>query len=226
MDKLNGFWFFVLSFFALFILVSIIRLPALGEWFNLKNEGTLGDAFNGLTAPFISLVSAYLLYNAFMAQNETNNLQIKANKLQQQQFESTTISDTLNRIDSLISNYQYLKFDEDGKLEVAFTGIAAMREGIFLKRPEKAKRVNEIPHIQSVAFVLDRILNIDSIIANSQIPESLKRDYMNHVESYGKALCGMVGTIGSVLVYENVREDPSIKTIEAFTSRFIAYIYG
>ena len=55
-----------------------------------SNIGVLGDAFNGLTAPFISLISAFLIYITFKAQNKANEKQVEANKMLQSQWQFDT----------------------------------------------------------------------------------------------------------------------------------------
>lgn len=154
MNKINGFWFFILSAIILFVVVSIIRLPPLFDFFNLRGENSLGDAFNGLTAPFIGLASAYLLYKALMAQNETNRLQIQALEIQSRHYETSTIAETLNRLDSMIEGFKYYSSDGNGDIKISKTGVLGMKEVIKMISHEVDGKLQILSSVQNCRLLL------------------------------------------------------------------------
>jgi hypothetical protein len=60
---------------SLFLSVYIFSQPAIWNYWDLSEKGSVGDALNGITAPFIGTVGAILIFISF-------NEQVKANKLQ------------------------------------------------------------------------------------------------------------------------------------------------
>jgi hypothetical protein len=63
----------------------IMMLPALltqtsFSLFDFSSVGQVGDTIGGITAPFIGLLSAYLIYKAFIVQVEANKIQSKNNE--------------------------------------------------------------------------------------------------------------------------------------------------
>src|SRR5436190_15556849 len=89
----------IISLVVLFAAVVVIILKR-GE------AGTLGDAFNGLTAPFIALISAALLYTSFMAQ-------LRANKLLQGQW---TFDTYLRLFDDIKTGFDKIKVKYDPRM--------------------------------------------------------------------------------------------------------------
>src|SRR5690349_7913347 len=65
---------YICAIALLLLAVFVFTRPALLDVYNLKDQGTLGDAINGLTAPIIGLITAGLLFYSFKAQIEANNL--------------------------------------------------------------------------------------------------------------------------------------------------------
>ena len=65
----------------------------------LVDKGAVGDALNGMTAPFISLIGATLLFYSFMAQLKANKMQIKANQILQTQWQFDTYYKLYNEIE-------------------------------------------------------------------------------------------------------------------------------
>ena len=85
---------------------------------NFTDTGQIGDTIGGITAPFVGLLGAYLVYQAFRAQIAANNVQVEANKVQIQankvqaknndfQIALTLIDDLEQRLDAPIHKYEY-----------------------------------------------------------------------------------------------------------------------
>ena len=227
MKKINGFWFFTLSIVGLIILVSVVRLPPLDNFFALNKDNSLGDAFNGLTAPFIGLISAYLLYLALMAQNDTNRLQLQSLEIQRKQLDVSTIAEALSRVDSMIDNFKYFEVDGNGDIVYSNSGPLAMRDVMKAAgRNGKIMRMHK-PEFESMAFIFNRVLNLESIISNADIGDDVKRDFMQHIEMYGKILARYAAGID--FIYDSERgdkQDPVYLDFQKFWQRFRKYVSG
>ena len=113
----------IILIMATFVLLGV-RLVSGHFWtqsFYLGDKGTLGDAVNGLSAPFISFFSAILIYITFREQN-------KANKLLQSQWQIDTFLKVFTDMSEKLNN-MYVKahdgtYEEGGDLiEREFKGV-------------------------------------------------------------------------------------------------------
>ena len=91
-----------------FLGVRLVSGPYWTASYNLGDKGTLGDAVNGLSAPFISFFSAILIYITFKEQN-------KANKLLQSQWQIDTFLKVFNDMNEKLKNFYATS--EDGTYE-------------------------------------------------------------------------------------------------------------
>lgn len=105
----------VILIMASFVFIGI-RFASGSYWikpFYLGDKGTLGDAVNGLSAPFISFFSAILIYITFREQN-------KANKLLQSQWQIDTflkVFDDMNeKLKKIYVKAQDGTYEEGGDL--------------------------------------------------------------------------------------------------------------
>lgn len=65
---------------AILVLPILITRAAFLDIFNFSTTGQVGDTIGGITAPFVGLVSAYLIYKAFVVQVEANKIQSRNNE--------------------------------------------------------------------------------------------------------------------------------------------------
>lgn len=89
--------------------VLVLALPALLTQtavtiFNFSQTGQVGDTIGGITAPFIGLLSAYLIYKAFIVQVESNKIQSKNNEFG---IALKLIEDLEYRLTRNIHRYEY-----------------------------------------------------------------------------------------------------------------------
>lgn len=63
------------------ICVYFFSLPAALNWMNLSHKQDLGNAINGMTAPVIGIIGAWLLYLALTAQLDANSRQKLKNEV-------------------------------------------------------------------------------------------------------------------------------------------------
>lgn len=108
---------FVFGGLALLALPIILtKFPI--SFFDFTETGQIGDTIGGITAPFVGLLGAYLVYQAFKAQiaaneaqRDANNIQIAANKVQAKNNDFAVafslIDDIERRLDEPIHRYEY-----------------------------------------------------------------------------------------------------------------------
>lgn len=102
------------KFYVLAVIVIVLLLPLLFSrpWLNFipkYNEFTayVGDTIGGITAPFVGLLSAWLVYKAFHAQ-------IEANKITSDQFviaqSMKTIEFLFEKFENSVANFKFKKW--------------------------------------------------------------------------------------------------------------------
>ena len=71
----------LLSFAVIILFLPIVLTrAAILSIFDFSYTGEIGDTIGGITAPFVGLVSAYLIYKAFTVQVEANKIQSRNNE--------------------------------------------------------------------------------------------------------------------------------------------------
>lgn len=67
--------------FILFLFGAILTIASPRIWtpYDLTNTGQIGDTIGGITAPFINLLGALLVYISFKEQNNANKIQAEQN---------------------------------------------------------------------------------------------------------------------------------------------------
>jgi hypothetical protein len=102
--------------------ILIMTLPALltqtpFSLFNFNSVGQVGDTIGGITAPFIGLLSAYLIYKAFKVQVDANKIQSKNNEFS---IALKLIDDLENRLTQRVHRYEVTVADgKSSKIEDA-----------------------------------------------------------------------------------------------------------
>lgn len=111
--KKIGFTLSVLTSLILVILLLWFFVYLISEknWFNdLSSKNEIGDAFGGLTNPFISLIAVILTFCAFYVQYQFN--------IKQNQFYKK------DKIDSILKEYNELMFNLANRYHIDFDNIA------------------------------------------------------------------------------------------------------
>lgn len=73
-------YFLALGFILfLFGIILTIISPRIWEVYDLTDTGQIGDTIGGITAPFINLLGALLVYISFKEQNNANKIQAEQN---------------------------------------------------------------------------------------------------------------------------------------------------
>ena|SRR5579859_7790244 len=71
--------FFFFAIIILFLPILLTRAATMAI-FDFSHSGEIGDTIGGITAPFVGLVSAYLVYRAFIVQVDANKIQSRNNE--------------------------------------------------------------------------------------------------------------------------------------------------
>lgn len=81
------------------VIVLILLMPILlvQEWFiNFNETGQIGDTIGGITAPFINIGAALLVYVAFLEQKRSNDTQLKSLAETQKDISRTRFHEQIN----------------------------------------------------------------------------------------------------------------------------------
>lgn len=74
--KKKTIWFFCIGIILIFLMPLILTQGAFYSIFNFSETGPIGDTIGGITAPFIGLLGATLVYISFEEQRKANKIQI------------------------------------------------------------------------------------------------------------------------------------------------------
>lgn len=95
----STFWLVFLSAQLIFALIAPWSILFFPFWKSLQAYGTIGDAFNGISAPFISLLSAFLIYWALKEQRRANYLFQEFSLAESYRKDAQQINEILGKID-------------------------------------------------------------------------------------------------------------------------------
>jgi HD-GYP domain-containing protein (c-di-GMP phosphodiesterase class II) len=113
--------FATFAIFFCFISVVLFTWPAFIHQLNLSDKSNIGSAIGGLTAPVIGILTAILLYKAFMKQVQSNNDQKVKN-------ESDIIFLLINQLNTEVEQF-YHSFSR-GEKHYKYTGIEGLNKFI------------------------------------------------------------------------------------------------
>lgn len=115
----------ILMVAAALLLFAIVSLYI---HYNKTDSGPIGDAFNGITAPFIALLSALLLYHSFKAQIKANRMQYEANIMLESQWKFDTYLSLFREIENefhqLAISFNNIPLHPNPKFESIFGKLA------------------------------------------------------------------------------------------------------
>jgi len=145
--RLRDFFFLAGVVLLIIAFVVVITTPAIFSVFDLSKKAALGDALNGLTAPVVGLVGAFLVYLSFREQQEANRIQAQALQVQR-------------RLDFIFRSYEELRADLEKIQTVYGTKYAqpsmldAFMQQIFRDVDEKTQYPDLLEFIQYVNLQL------------------------------------------------------------------------
>jgi hypothetical protein len=154
----------IILIMATFVFLGV-RLVSGHYWsqsYYLGDKGTLGDAVNGLSAPFISFFSAILIYITFREQN-------KANKLLQSQWQIDTFLKVFNDMHEKLKGF-YITFpdgtyEEGGEMNVKEYRGTAIAEYIAMIHGSYTNKVPE--ELIDFIYVIDELTFLCELVNES-----------------------------------------------------------
>lgn len=72
-------WWLLIAVGVILLMPFILTRSSFYLPFDFSDKGQIGDTIGGITSPFVGLLSAYLVYKAFIVQVEANKLQSRNN---------------------------------------------------------------------------------------------------------------------------------------------------
>jgi len=185
---------------------------------DFSNTGNIGDTIGGITAPFINLLGAILVFLALKSQIEANlSLQEQVERQDKEkklEIESKQLNQLYDNLKNSIDNFKYSTLDrwELGKTDLKeLTGSEAIYKLFqdfycdFHADEEEMKCNPKITEIISMLEICDSLLNQ---IENSEIPDKetiwtlashqflyrifprMRSEYPNNLETYYCEGCG------------------------------------
>ncbi|MEZ4883714.1 MAG: hypothetical protein R3E32_03165 [Chitinophagales bacterium] len=163
-------------------IVIIIMMPFLltfeyfHERFNFSETGQIGDTIGGITAPFLNLIGAFLVFYALKAQVKANELvqrQIdKENKLKECETDAQNLNQLYSYLLESINTFKFttlpvhdLRNVEEIDIEEEFTGGDAFYHLFSQIRchyhgtPEELHSTQSVSELMSILKIMDLILN-------------------------------------------------------------------
>lgn len=103
---------------ALVIIAPVVLTqPAFISSLDFTNSGTIGSTIGGIAAPIVGIITAFLMYQAFLAQLEANKIQMGAHysslKIQGEQKMLDFLWKHFDNIQNAIFSNYYLKLKEE-----------------------------------------------------------------------------------------------------------------
>lgn len=179
-------WFLIIG--IVIIIVSPIILTSSSFWsrFDFTETGQIGDTIGGITAPFVNLLGAILVYLALKAQVQANHLvqaqihdQGNKDKIQNQ---SNEITQLYNNLKEGIDNFTYISLDVSlfgkGQYLTGSEAIYKLFEDFYCNCHIDEKELQSNPKITELTSILEicdavLIKLNSSIIPNKEVMRTL-----------------------------------------------------
>lgn len=153
---------FIKEYYILIIVIFLISLtPYLFTQFtsNVKFDattGAIGDTIGGITAPFINLLAAILVYISFKEQIKANKEQIKSNRILSKETSYSFINSLINNFQESYSKYHKLNPNKINKIY-----HFDLTDNLELIKTENIKK--RIPKITDDAILRTQKLEINTL---------------------------------------------------------------
>ncbi|MBP6810309.1 MAG: hypothetical protein KA138_02235 [Saprospiraceae bacterium] len=190
------------------LIIALIILPfipwlltrSFGLYYFDNSTGAIGDTIGGITAPFCSLLGAFLVYRALIEQvnaNDTFQQQFKAQEIKENQYnESTQINQLLSHLVESINQFRYTSLEESESAEnqqVHFggEGITKLFDDIRCHFHGNEEQLLESPYVSELVSILQISNAIIDRLARTTAPDKeIVSILLRHHLSY-KALTGI-----------------------------------
>lgn len=179
-------------------LIIIILVPFLFTQFsifgiNFYETGQIGDTVGGLTAPFISLIAAVLVYLSFTEQSKANQIQIdELDKQKKIIAEERKRSESQNLFISFEKEFDSIRnetTDLTYKRFYSHYGESTYKGGVvigyYLADIEKC--ISEsVPYRREIEieYLLHRLVKLHKLIKETSIDENFKKYLLSNIKLY------------------------------------------
>jgi hypothetical protein len=150
----------ILFLYTCYLLLKIFLKPDC-----INNGGLIGDTIGGITAPFIGLLSAYLIYITFTIQNKANKIQMK---LITEERSIEINYKRIERIKEILSDVDYThknKIDEINDSIIIFCDVtnSFSNQNDQFDFSEIIEEINEIIYSKTMNDYLEILENVIDI---------------------------------------------------------------
>jgi len=188
-----------LSVLLILIAVSPILFSQFSTYFSFENTGEIGDTIGGVTAPFVNLLAAYLVYKSFTAQIRANQQQRDDHKAQMEQLSKEHNFNYITNLFALVRDDYYTNNRLDGRSNLGYIYsrmISIESQSAFMTTNKYSKfdepfsldfmkgeinaRIRD--PIQIVKSQLSNIYILSKEIKKSNLDEGIKHFYRTEIE--------------------------------------------
>jgi hypothetical protein len=157
----------VFTFFAPILFTSFTII-------DFSNTGEIGDTIGGITAPFVNLVAAFLVYISFREQIKANKLLSKESSFNYFNSTHKIIAEDLSQITpKLRTNYNYSNlFDKEGYQSRSIED--SLREDDYKKRMSPAYLAKAIVNLDRIKLILRNTELFINELVDSKMTPALK----------------------------------------------------
>ena len=197
----------VLGLLLLFIAISPILFSQFSTIYSFTDTGAIGDTIGGISAPFVNLLAAYLVYKSFTAQIRANAQQREDHNEQMAEFRKEYHFNYIRDLYSLISSEYY----SSNKTKKSKSWVSS-----FLERSQSFNKENQWLERDGIGRVVRRLTDeeIIDIINQDSIKELDKiRIIVDNIKIFSEEL-SKVGIESGLLKYYTLRIEEIIKDSE------------
>jgi hypothetical protein len=133
----NAKWLLIIGGICIIIFPYVLTMPSFVKGSNFTETGQIGDTIGGITAPFLNLVAAGLVFLALKAQVQANGLiQSQIDDQRKQQYVDSVndaIKTQISRVDESIRSISFDLNSYSGKNITGYAGLFEFNEAISVK---------------------------------------------------------------------------------------------
>jgi hypothetical protein len=217
-----GFVFIIIAFLISFTPYLFTQFQTI-QGIDFNKTGGIGDTIGGITAPFVNLFAAFLVYLALKEQIKANDIQINSLNEEKLRYENETKFNTaIAELNWCSDEYKEIKFNNSN-------GLSAIDEVMKLDSKDPAVKSNQLQVFQNILGLgnyLNKIVrmtkSIDSPEHKAVLSNKLLFIYRNQTRRYKSKIFDYAKEY-SVLLNKSVKE---ISEILLFDEETIDYLEG
>lgn len=169
-------WLLGIGIFAIILMPVMLTMPSYYELLDFSETGQIGDTIGGITAPFLNLIGAFLVFFALQAQVKANELiqeQIDKDKLVKElDNETENLNQLFLYLNESINNFRFkslpvadLKNTDKLDLTIEYSGGTAFYQLFNQVRchyhgdPTKLFRTQAVSELMSILNIMNTTIN-------------------------------------------------------------------